>query len=81
MPLCVIVKDEWGQFTVNVAFQKTFKWVYKTTVRQAVTRKEKKRASPGFICGYYFSNLPDDWTPNQYAQASVRGKEITVKDG
>ncbi len=45
MPLCVIVKDEWGQFTVNVAFQKAFKWVYKTTVRQAVTRKEKKRAS------------------------------------
>ncbi len=45
MPLCVIVKDEWGQFTVNVAFQKAFKWVYKTTVRQAVARKEKKRAS------------------------------------
>ncbi len=45
MPLCVIVKDEWGQFTVNVAFQKAFKWVYKTTVRQAVPRKEKKRAS------------------------------------
>lgn len=74
-----------GAFTVNVAIQKAFKWVYKATVRQAVARKEKKkimqRASPGLICRYYFSNLPDDWTHNQYVQASVRGKETTVKDG
>lgn len=50
-----------GAFTVNVAFQKAFKCVYKATVRQAVARKEKKkimqRASPGLICSYFIFQI------------------------